>query len=535
MTSRRRLVRFRDLLPASVVQRASGAIDDEPLFSPTIEQPKLLHSIFSPTNENGVENQGNRDREGLSFLSPLFKMQPRQHSTQNSHTALRPVINQCDRTTEDLNSANGAKVTAYGEQTMAPTTPLRKNSEPCLYSSVVKNPGRLQQRSPSIPDVTSIYISPTHTALSSLAVSMDADLFSPLSTKTVRDVDLSKNSVKSAHSTTTTFQMLEKTGCFTFEHITTCKSVSTLVRIISVLESSFCEPKYPSLLRAAHKRLLALHGLPENSSDSRISPNTVMASDLFSSALPADSNCHNNTTQTSSSLIMSISTDRDDESHYTSPPTNISPPSQAPSATELSASRFHPTATDRGFSETELHLWKQVQRLTQTIAEMEQTGADDFYHRLLLQNQDEPKEVETLEEHVDNKELLRSVEQLRERNHKLQEQIQLETAAREQKLMQSAAIEERLSVELKQLQNQLAETAQASTATETHLQRQHERLQQLLFTTQANLRRIQSDREALIQCMLQAVGRNNHNEVGQHRFWPPENARVVIAYSTLFI
>jgi hypothetical protein len=482
-TSRQRLVRFRDFLPPSIIDEAVSA-DAEPLFSPTLHPPsKLLHSIFSPTKGNhGSESQ-------RSFLLPPLQFQQQQ----------LPVT----RTPQSQSARNNNRETTTSPKTQHNTKtaaiPRGEQDEPSIYSSVVKP----HQQSPSMRNVTTIFVSPSHTALSSLAVSMDADLFSPYSTKTTReDESKSQKTHLSQRSTTTAFRTLEKMEWLTVDYITTCESVSQLVRIITVLEDA----AYPSLLRAAQERLSALH------SDPCLSPNSVLVN-LSSTSHNEDDVCPsgNNTTQSSSSLIMSISTDNE-ESHNNQSTTFHKSFLSAPSVAHSIVAK---PSSFQGFSATEQQLWEQVQRLTQTIAEMEQTGADDFYQQLLLPDpsKEAAAELEKLQEHTDVEELLQSIEQLRERNRNLQEQIQRQTTDREQKLQHSAAVEKRLSTELQELEAQLAMSTATSKAAEQHFHRQHAHLHQLLSATQANLQRIQADRDALIQCLLQAVGRDKDGGV----------------------
>lgn len=491
-TSSSRLQRFRDFLPAAILEKVVLQHDDtEPLFSPTCQQPNLLHSVFSPNGGSGFQRNVLRTKY------------------QTSPNGEEPSPNE--------NATDATKAPPAGKNGAARITNER------LHKRTDGDTTKLPQPSSTGPDLTSIFVSPTHTALSSLAVSMvDPELY----------IHTSPHSFQ--HQASSSPRQEE---WLTVDGIASCVSVSQLVRTVTALEGSAAD--YPSLLRTARERLRAVRGFGISTSGS---PNSVM-DDTFHSVLNQtfmsaaalhddDDACavtsQDKTIQSTSSLVMSISTDASNNEENTAPsPTfevkattksNFSSISPASLATNRKHVRAVVPATTgdtntRGLSATEQQLWDQVQRLTQTIAEMEQS--DHFFKTATSlqahQQIDSPlAQEQSLSEHVATaNELWQSLEELQGQNRRLKEQLQQESDIRGEKLRHSAAVEKRLSADIRQLEMQLATASQTSHAAQDQHQRQHAHFQRLLMSTQANLQRVQADRDVLIRSLSEEVGRKS--------------------------
>ena len=459
-----RRVRFRDLLPAG-----SAPPPDDPVFSPTerdgAHQPQVLHSIFSPCQEAAAP-----------ALAPLLKLQQQNHPPYEFVAA----------------TGSGDLVTP------------RKAQQHRGDNHNDPNNKKKQQSPASFGNVSDILVSPSHTALSSLAASMDVSLGSRSPAAAIN------NNNKSIVSTSTAFRTLEKMEWLKLSNIQKCSSLPQLIRIMSVLQSE--RTPYPSLLRAAQERLITVRRpLPSNNDVEQqqriLSPDTVMADLTKSSMTDASyvlgkSRTNSATQSDTSSLVMSLSTDAEEE--------------EAILFGQLDSQQPEPISRPSAVADTsnakERELRQQVERLTQTIIEMEQVPLLDHssYRYQNLQEKNESQMLRNLQQQPDDAditELLQSVEVLREQNRKLQEQIQRETSEREQKHRASADVEKRLSLQVQQLQAQLTQSRDKSVRAESSFQRKQFELNQLLRAAQRNLERIKADRDAMVQCLLQATGR----------------------------
>jgi len=455
-----RRVRFRDLLPAG-----SATPPDDPVFSPIDRdgtQPQVLHSIFSPSQEAAAP-----------ALAPLLKLQRQNHPSYETFAA-----------------------TGLGDL----VTP-RKAQKHRGDNHNDPNEKKKQQSPASFGDVSDILVSPSHTALSSLAASMDV---SPRS----RSPAAANNNNKSIVSTSTAFRTLEKMEWLKLSNIQKCSSLPQLIRIMSVLQSE--RIPYPSLLRAAQERLITVRRLlPSNNEEQQqrlLSPDTVMADLTKSSMTDASymlgkSRTNSATQSDTSSLVMSLSTDAEEEEAILFGQLDSQQPKPI----------FRPSTVADTSNPKERELRQQVERLTQTIIEMEQVPLLDHssYRYQNLQEKNESQMLQNLQQQsdADITELLQSVEVLREQNRKLQEQIQRETLEREQKHRASADVEKRLSLQVQQLQAQLTQSRDKTVRAESSFQRKQFELNQLLRAAQRNLERIKADRDAMVQCLLQATGR----------------------------
>ena len=341
--------------------------------------------------------------------------------------------------------------------------------------------------------------------------------------------DITTNN-KSVTSTSTAFRTLEKLEWLELDSIRQCNSIPQLVRIIAVLRAE--TTAYPNLLRAARERLdivrgpglpdcndnLASHEIPtpqstitiqpdhHSSPMAHISPDSVMANVSDSHVTAEDDNKvpepdkslrNTSTTRTNeasqSSLIMSLSTDVDDDVYFMTRPSTTQPP----------------------HGDNERLLREQVDKLTQTIIEMEQlslmevpschrcqnTPTDSTWHQM-------QQNLQNLHSNGDVKELLQSVEDLRQQNQLLQEQIQHEVADREQKRKVSVDMENRLFAQVHELQLQLTHVRGQSTKDQSSFRSKQLELNQSLRTAQRNLERLQAERHTLIQTLLHATGRS---------------------------
>lgn len=470
-------VRFRDLLPVGTKPL------EDPIFSPLEnvkscreknEEPTILHSIFSPKQivpAHGSQMKRQRPNDKHSVGSRQYSAAGKNENVQREESLVSNHL--------ALGGSDG-------------TTP-RVNNE---------------HKSPlSFGGMSGILISPSNTALSSLAVSMDfSSLCSPTTTSIM--MNTSDTSTKSA---TTAFRTLEKMEWLQLEYIQQCRSISQLVRIIAVLQAE--RQSYPYLLRAAREQLCTLRGplLHKSSINEQTqqpsSPDTVIEEVIRSCTtgsccsgmgqFNAQQSCE---TQSHSSLVMSLSTDADDE-QVTLRSLSIRPSPRAESIVD-------PTVTT-----AQLELQEQVKRLTQTIIEMERIPLLNTSHAYnILQKENECRMV--AQHHVQSganiEEFLKIMEDLREQNRKLEEDYRNEKMAHASKSQANADIEKRLSMQLKNLQAQLTASCDKSKKAECNFQRKQFEMNQLLRNAQRHLERVKADRDAMIQCLLQATGRQRN-------------------------
>ena len=194
---------------------------------------------------------------------------------------------------------------------------------------------------------------------------------------------------------------------------------------------------------------------------------------------------------------MSLSTDDDDDDEYfmIRPATTLAAPPPAP----------HSSAEERALRE-------QVEKLTQTIIEMEQLSLlmeAPACRRCQQQNTPSALQQQLQQSNVDTKELLQSVKDLRQQNQNLQEQIQQEAAEREQKCKISVDMENRLFAQVHELQLQLTHVRGQSSKDQSNYQSKQLELNQSLRTAQRSLERLQADRDTLLQTLLLATGRRD--------------------------
>jgi len=583
-----RRVRFRDLLPAGAVLPPP-----DPIFSPDEkgQEPKLLHSIFSPNAAGGgaprflvqapIQQQQQR-KNSLTSPSP-----PEQQSALGVVVVSPNAEDDDDGDFYDTNDYYNSDDTSSGwwpeesprsdmpavhsnnnNNLLTPQKKSRKDrafqkhyhqhvgSDPPFRSKQQSN-NKKQQSPASFGDVSEILVSPSnYTALSSLAVSpssLDVSAFENGAALMSSPPPSSSSNNKSIVSTSTAFRTLEKMEWLELDEIQQCTSIPQLVRIISVLQAE--RTPYPSLLRAARERLVGLRPtLPPpgvttvaslyNTNNTAAaasgvdihqhapevmvpcSPDTVMA-DLSKSQIHMDDEdevpgldkslrstaSSRNSTSNKSSLVMSISTtDAEEEEYYDyfSAPMNSAVLMQANNPS-LSQSYYYSKVQQNQDAQRERELREQVERLTQTIIEMEQLALpDSSLHYRNVQKESEMQMLQQFQTQsdADMKQLLQSVEELRQQNQTLQEQIQQESAEREKKRRASADMESRLVSQVHQLQMQLTHARGKTAKDQSSFQHKQFELNQTLRTAQRNLERIKADRDTLIQSLLQATGRN---------------------------
>jgi hypothetical protein len=485
MTERQRLVRFRHLVPAS---------SPEPIFSPTDKESSapVLHSIFSPSNYQQETNGRN----------VLFLSLTQQHQVGDQEENVESLQSTKDNVSDaETVGAGNFPVNSRSESPTLPATNL-SGYESQLHTTtpIAKERSHRTPRSrksQTFNDISQILVSPTHTAISSLAVSMDASLQSSAANKSVKSASIA-------------FKTIEKMEWLKLESILACESVPQLIRIISVLDN---EEKYPALLKAARTRLNALRAgilpqLPGNNS-----PNSVLAVAETSLDLSMQTTAENCTAvkhspapvSVQSSLVMSISTDDEDEEKVAvnHPANNASFWSLAPR------------------TDNEKRLFEQVRRLEQTIIEMEQLqvqSTDELARRINDAKATKETEIEMerriVGEQTDTDELLQRIQALQERNHRLQQEIDLEMAERAHAHEQSAALEQRMAHHIQQLQDELRKEQSSSKVAHRVFQRKDFELNRMLKTAKANLGKMKADRDAMLQCLLDATGRPGGMEQG---------------------
>ena len=175
-----------------------------------------------------------------------------------------------------------------------------------------------------------------------------------------------------------------------------------------------------------------------------------------------------------------------------------------------------PSTTQPPHCDNERLLREQIEKLTQTIIEMEQLSLMEVPSCHRCQNtptesawRQMQQNLQNLHSNGDVKELLQSVEDLRQQNQLLQEQIQHEVAEREQNRKVSVDMENRLFAQVHELQLQLTHVRGKSAKDQSTFRSKQLELNQSLRTAQRNLKRLQAERHALIQTLLQATGRSD--------------------------
>jgi hypothetical protein len=488
MTTKNRLVRFRDFLPANTLDTLtkSAAQDDAPLFSPASPQQAkyLLHTMFSPPCQ--LHEACEEERLG----SPVFpfdseydkyskdELAPSSCRLGSSRPAFRGITNLV--TGAKSSSKNDNAFGRHGEQSGYDS---KKHTIDPTMESVPASPARLHH------NVSTVYVSPSHTALSSLAVSMDADLFSPSgSLKTTQSVAKTETS-----NTTTAFRALQNLEWLSFDFIASCESAAQLVRIATVLESC---GQCPSLLRFARQRLDTLHG----------NNGAIHACNEQCNSVREEISGHYEATEGSSSLVMSegssslvmslSTTDAENEDDaYRNTSSYISAPSAAFSTHTDSSNRI-----GRGPSSTEKHLRGKVQRLMLIIEENGKQAAEKT--PLLHEQHSDPLPSDHLGDNpTSSQNLLRSIEHLRAHNLRLQLEIKDRSAEYAKDLRTYARVEQELTSEIKRLEKLADATAtEATKSAEEMFQSQLTMLRQLLTAAQ-------DDRNDMVRAIQRALGR----------------------------
>lgn len=328
-------------------------------------------------------------------------------------------------------------------------------------------------------DVTTILLTPSSTDLSSLANSMESNLFdssrSFFQTPQSHDHHSPPTSLLQLPVRPTTpaltvasFPTLEKSDWLSFDFISQCDRASQLVRITTALQSPRNNNMYPSLLRAAQNRLTQLHQLQHHHQE---------CTDRRFEATPISDNSDSDSD--SSSLVMSISTTTIDafasdvgNAHFTTDSADIYPRrgSAHHAASYLSSPSVVPHSTpSTTFRRTASTVGCSKQELLRMI------------HEGNHQNAQLKKEMEHLSA-VHNQHIEQQAAKMEVQNNYLDSSGWTEAAKR-----------------------QLEATQAEHSIDRNRLEQQKQSLSALLTTAQADIVRLQKDLDVLLRAMQLAV------------------------------
>jgi hypothetical protein len=479
-----RAVRFRDFLPINELgtDNVADASRPVPILSPsaTIDRTKVLHSIFSPP-DNGVPVE---TRKPVTLNNENFS---------NSHHEL---------------------------QQTQPKPPLCRTPKAEYPSLQTNNNNQLQPiRSLSIytgtPQLNGNAFFPTAFTKHDLCSNYSGNaLFSP-ALSSISGISINTNMKSSPHGSTFTPLLTSPSSTSYYKdlpikmlsipNIQSCNSVPELERIVDVLGK---QQEYPSLLRFAMRRLedakskLLYLKTTDDRSNNKISQGSTMEGKMYTLATAQSSK------QNESSLIMSLSSDEESLEMYDVNPCDLkkTPYENLKNISPLTK------YSDEGADDQ--HVQDQVQRLTETITEMENirlSEQKDFEDKIRYLNEAKEEaefklinlEVAAVSqnstEKVSEKHLIRSLEQLQKEKHTLQK------AMSDERILRNESQQKALIVE-KQLQKSISSLKREMNKMKTDNERKNKELHLLLRSAQAKMEEMKRERDSMIKTMLELIG-----------------------------
>lgn len=530
MNSTQRSVWFRDFLPiAEGGETSNDAVVQSPvpLFSPSVtrDKTKVLHSVFSP-QYNCAANQGHKpnriidngvDKENAITSGNLIAHQAQFN--EGDQESKPPLSKSPQADNLQHQTRHGRQVGTTPGMKINTTTP-RSTYQKDIYSyhplaTSTKKPGLKINSSQSTFNWNTPQISP---AMSSISGTTNRNIFrtngSPASQKMKGDHQRDLNPLSSSPSSTSFYKDLP-IRMLSIPNIQKCDSVTELTHIVTVLEK---QNEYPSLLRFAKRRLTEARNKIECLKNTPSSHAGVLCPGADGKCIGTE---HTNISpcstemerkQNDSSLVMSLSSDED--SDISSRGYKKITSFQQSQQKSLNAEEF---LSDQP---PEIQLRKQIQRLTQTIAEMENiriSEQTDFEEKIRCLNEAKEKaelKIITLEAAVlsdsargqaSHKQLIRSLEQLQKEKHTLQNSLSEERILRNENQKKASALEQRLLAEIKNLQSELKRN-EIEVKKSRNTDKKQQELNQLLRSAQGKLEDMKKERDSMIRCMLEVIG-----------------------------
>jgi hypothetical protein len=452
-----RSVHFQQLLPFQLQQQTSHD-DEDPgsLFSPSLVsgKQKVLHSIFSPTAKS----------TGTTFSSRAGVFQEAAVQTPGKPKGLKAARNTSPRT-RAIHFEENSSPRTQGELFFSP-----------LQTSISSPPAQTSISSPFTP-------------------------FSAISRIT-----------NSTAATRSSFQALSKIKMLSLDYIKSTSSIIELRQIVNFLKEQ--ENKYPSLLRAAQKRLTDVqqqHPDPCESSRCENVPPPMLG------PAPLD---YSHEQECESSHIMSLSSDDDSDLVLMSTAARNAIASKAPIPprhTRVSTGLVLPVSSNPDVTHREEELCNEIQRLTSKLWELEsgrlteQKQLWNNLERMETAKLRAEKNMEALHGQVakrnkDTMARLEAMGELKEENQRLQKQLDRERKTGDDKNLEALELERQLKAKVEELTRKLSQIEKPSSRV-AGVERKNRELHQLLCSAQNNLDDIKNERDAMIQDLLNATGR----------------------------
>jgi hypothetical protein len=458
-----RSVRFQQLLPFQLQPQTSHD-DEDPgsLFSPTLVpgKQKVLHSIFSPTAKS----------TGTMFSS-------------RAGVFHEPAVS----AKEALQTPGKSKDLKAARKTSPRTRAIHfnDNSSPSTQGELFYSPSQNSISSP-----------PAQTSISSP--------FTPFSA-------ISRITNATA-ATRTSFQALSKIQMLSLDYIKSTSSIKELQQIVNFLKEQ--ENKYPSLLRAAQKRLTDVQ---QQQPDPCESSRCESVPPPLPTPAPLD---YSHEQESESSHIMSLSSDDDSELVLMSTAARNAIASKAPIPprhTRVSTGRVLPVSSKLDVTHREEELCNEIQCLTSKLWELESgrlAEQKELWNNLERMETAKLRAEENMEalhgqvakSNKDTMARLEAMGELKEENQRLQKQLNRERKTGEDKNREALELERQLKAKVEELTRKLSQIETPSSHV-AGVERKNKELHQLLCSAQNNLDDIKNERDAMLQDLLNATGR----------------------------
>lgn len=492
-----RSARFRDFLSLSEANCLSPA----PMISPSVQfnPVDVVHSIFSPSyltnlNRSKIPNKNLPKYEYLEqqmeILAPLQDSKPPLWKTP--HLANRKYSQQKEVNTSITENQGTSSIVVTNSQ----KTPIAKFNDTPTSSEKFFTPAM---------SLSSLSATPHTEMIRNMIIAHGGPTTSPYVPFSQTDFPISMLS---------------------FPNIQKCNSIQELKPIIDILEKR--ETEYPTLLRLAKRRMSEICKNDEyenvnivGTKDEYVERKTEkypledsrlinMPESLRSFESPAPRGNRNS----KSSLMMSLLTDNEIEHKLSS-------------TIRQTVANKHIVVHegDRLNDSSEVALANQIQekisQLNETIAEMEKNKAAEYrdfirqIDALQIANHAAEMKLKTLEAEkmsqdergtTDQQHLLRMLEELRIDRRALQEKLSAEKRAYSQRHMKAMLLEEKLTKEIKQLQERVANATTDSENQSRSMQQKYMDLNRLLRSAHRNLEDVKKERDGMIIVILQILG-----------------------------
>jgi hypothetical protein len=462
-----RSVRFQQLLPFKLQPQTSHD-DEDPgsLFSPTAgtRTQKVLHSIFSPTATNTVTT--------FSSRAGVF-----QEPDVSAKQAL-----QTPGKSKALNNA------ARNNSPRTRAIRFNDNSSPRTQGELFFSPSQTAVSAVSSP--------PAQNAISSP--------FTPFS-------GISRITNATA-ATRTSFQALSRIQMLSLDYIKSTSSIKELRQIVNFLTEQ--ENKYPSLLRAAQTRLTDVQ---QQQPDPCKSSHYENVPPPLPTPVPLD---YSQEQENETSLIMSLSSDDDSDLVLMSNATRNAIASKAPIPPRqplVRPGRVLPVSSEPDDTHREEELCNEIQCLTSKLWELESgrlAEQKELWHnlekmetaKLRAERNMEALHGQVAKSNKDTMARLEAMGELKEENQRLQKQLDQQRKTGEDKNREALELERQLKAKVAQLTQKLSQIETPSSHV-AGVERKNKELHQLLCSAQNNLDDIKNERDAMLQDLLNATGR----------------------------